>query len=605
MDESLYVGAALRILQGDIFLTKYWFDKFFLTPFVLSLGILVGGETQIGFRLAALVTSLLSIYITITWIADLAGKIFDQFVALILAAGILLLPFMIFYHVSSFTDPFLYLFLVLFSRSLYRAAVDPAKSVVHTRRAYHYFAVASLFKLSSLMWSPMLLGFWIWRSGPRGIKRGVGEFFQTTKWWIAAGVLYSLANPDKLGPILWFKHLGGGTKAQGLWSRGAEWIAKSSIPFDSGGLSFGFFLLVFSVTAGAVAVTWKRKRWGQDRFYLLVFIAPFWLHVIGLWLSGAATFPRYFYILLPQGVVAVAASLHILSTVSMASWAARLFTVGLGLCLFSSGLSYKSLAAYLPPTAFGRALFQMRDEASSGAVVHNDSLSWYLYPFNHNGRIRNACARPECFVEQRLGRRPFGSQYWLKTSQDPKLALVQAIPGCNGDKGCGVVARDYTVALTHLLDEPTIREKLRLGGWAKAVAIRVIQPNFVAAAAEGWIASPSLDVAISVTPVKHQGIDIGNLQISAQLVFLDSRFAQADLGPGRWIAALRLKKIELSGGTTNFVDLAPLLYQSYVIPLGAVDIPARDPVHEMVSAVSLETARPGSVRLTVLERKPL
>ncbi|MFK7827320.1 MAG: hypothetical protein AB8G05_24465 [Oligoflexales bacterium] len=587
MDESLYIGATQRILNGDLFLSKFWFDKFFATPIMLALGILIGGENQVGFRLAALVCSVYTIYVILTMIVEMGENIITSLAMFLFALGILLSPFMIFYHVSSFTDPFLLLFLVLFARSLYRAIKHSGdQSRNHLTTSYHYFAIASLFKLSSLMWSPMLVGFWYLKGGIAGIKNGIKDFFYTTKWWMIVGTCYTLANPEKLAPLLWFKALGKRTDST-LWQKGILWVGKIGDIFQNYYFAICFFLILSFFLFFTYIQYRKSGKNYQLSVVLFLFNFPFILHVVGLWLSGAGIFERYLYILIPQGIFVIAIS----SLKSVPGGKLKTIThIGLGciglLMILDSGISNKDFVNRLPPPSFGRHLYQIRDETLTNAIVHNNKLLWYLYPFDRLGTTLNACDRSECFEEARLGRTPFAPQYWLRTNSSLETNIIRPSPQC---KNSTCRSKKHTLNLTDTLTIEKFKESLRISGWADSISMNLENSQSEQDTLDRyWMTSPSIKNSLKITTKVFPLIGKKDIFINGRIVLLNNPLSKARFGVGRWVLAFRIEEVRITKIKQNFVDIIPLLFKGYTIPISPINLPASDSIHEMIISLKLQ-----------------
>jgi hypothetical protein len=586
MDESLYIAAALRILGGDLILNSFWFDKFFITPVTLAMGILIGGENQIGFRLSALGCSAYATYIITNWILKNTSTWMIRISMILLALGVWFSPFMLFYHVSSFTDSFLLLFLLLFTFQLHRAALSEENRSTYERRSYHFFAVAALFKLSALMWSPVFAGYWFLTGGFKKVKRGIIDFLKTSKWWIAAGLAYSLANPEKLAPVLWFKGLGKGAIPP-LGDRAIVWVEKALRIFPAFWTSAIFFTLIISLLAFLFWI-YRRKSEKEFRIVIFMFAMPVTAHVIGLWLSGAATFDRYLYIVLPQMILFFVAGSNLISSLFKKPWLLPCYSfiigfLGIGLLSFS-GISYQYLANQLPTQSFGRTVFFVRDALPNHATVHNKSLLWYLYPFDRNGTISKACDRRDCMERERLGREPYGNQYWLSTNDDlSSVALKLKIPACDSNL-CTQIVREFRTDI--FVSESQIRESLRLKNWAERVEVNLVTQGRLMSD-EDWVDIPGPEAKILVTTKNLPILGSQTLQINGKIILLNNDFAAKRFGSGRWTAALEIREMKISGNPHNFVDVTPILYGSYIIPLAPLDLPSDQSMHEMITNLDM------------------
>ncbi|MEZ4742802.1 MAG: hypothetical protein R3B45_10190 [Bdellovibrionota bacterium] len=589
IDESLYIGAALRILSGDFFLTTYWFDKFFITPFTLALGILIGGENHIGFRLSSLIFSSYSTFLIVTWTLRSTKTIIGKISLLILVLSIWLSPFMMFYHISSFTDPFLLCFLLLTATKLHDTAITDKPIKLYPQKAYSFFAIASLFKLSSLMWSPILAGYWMLRSGPHGIIKGIKDFFSTTKWWILVGVCYTLANPEKLAPILWFKSLG---KKNGpsFWERGILWIERICNIFPTTWLAV-IFITIFLIYSGLFIQKFLKDRKDRiNRIALFLFVIPVYAHLIGLWISGAITYSRYLYILLPQILLFLVIVTNLLQKNMWLKYcSASIFSILGILLLMQNKISYQELAKHLPQPASGRALYQVRDELPPNAVIHNKKFLWRLYPFNRSGKRLNACDRIECIQDAKLGREPFAAQYFLSTDYPQALSYIsQAIPNCNASN-CEIKTIHKSYSIEEIISEQKIRDSFRLRQWAQSLDIKYELSNDLNRTflEHNRMFQPSLKTSFIIKTKKFPILGKQTLHISGKLILLNNELAQEKFGPGRWIAGFRIEEIIIQGLSANFVDIAPLIYHSYIVLLGPIDLPSNHSIHEMISRIEL------------------
>ncbi len=580
-DESLYVGAAQHILSGDIFLSDYWFDKPFLGPFLIAIGILLTGPHAFGFHLAGFLASIASSFIFISWIKDVLGKEiskYTSYILQILSLLVFLSPFMIFYHASAFLEPFLLFFLLLSGRSLY-ANMNPA-------RAYKNFTLAILSKQSP-MWAPFLVGYWFLQYGLNGIKYGLKEFWQQTKYLWFLGLFFTLTTPEKLAPISLFSKFlskkSGPVSHLNFGDRFLEWMQTFNSLFVYSFLSWGLFFLVL-ISSYFILKDSLRNR--NSKNFFLIFL-PFWIHLLGLILSGITVSDRYVYILIPQLLLLIVAGFTYVEKHSINLFRfLNLYSIILSL-FFLSIFNFHSLDLFikkhLPSREWGRELYQIAEELPKNSVIHNDKLLWYLQPYADSS-IRNSCDDKSCYESEQIGRFPYFKQYRLLSEDSGESSYLRQVYIRN------LSQKTYDINLEKLLSEEHLRRSLRLGPWVKSFEIELAEKlseknseNFF------WHKIPSQKIILKIT-TKFPPWFVQSFDLDGELTINQGSKAELYAGKDRWVLGLRLHH-----------DLIPFLYKGYFIPLGPIDAPAHVHTHSMLSAMTIENLQSKKVRVSFLK----
>lgn len=615
MDEGFYIGAAQRILHGDIFLRDYWFDKLFLGPFLIALGIAIAGPNPVGFHLMGMVCSIVSLFALLSWLKMVFGPrphVKSIVIMVLLAIAIFIQPFMMLHHASAFTDPLLLMFLLLFGKNVYRASIVLKDAgTPYARHAYYYFAFATLCKTASPMWAPVLVGFWWLQSGWKYLIVEAKRFFFLTRYLWFVALLFTLTNPKKLAPFLWFQNLFDGSKegsGQTLWARLEGWVGLFHNLFGPPWLSWGI-LAAALVTSIAAAADLRAKKHRPIDFVLI--ILPFWLHLLGIFISGARIYSRYLYILMPQLILVLGLGLKYWDAATY-----RRFIHPLGLiaalvlaCGFvervRSPANYDDLyVENLPSREIGRTIAQASD-LPEGAVIHHPDLLWYLHPYVFGGAYKTSGNTTEHFVATQRGRVPFFEQYYLRSdpAQWYQVALKQC-PGMPAEIGA-LREQIYAVDIHDLVSPAALASALHLRSQVKhwtiapeaCVGCAQDAPALSTPQDPCWLRWQSLAGAglrINATLNVPGGLAwMEDLEVVGTLVAIKGTDARLNLG-------LRLEQISFGPWAPNLVDVAPLLFHGYLVPLGLLDLPtAANQVSGAVVDLRWADAQPKWVNLKV------
>ena len=501
MDEGYYLGAALRILKGDLFLTGYAFDKIPLAPYLMIPGILIAGENPLGFHLSGLIASWVGFLSALGLITRLCRSWLATLVAQFFYLLLNLLPFMVFQHGSSLTDPFLLMFLLLFLSAAQRCLSD-ANEITRRRyenHAYHFFSLALATKFQALMWLPCLLGFWFLRFGVAEKKAWLGTSFlrlwKVLRWYAALALVFMLTSPTKFAPISWFSHLfRKETKSTDnsllsiFWTRSFEWLQTAQTVLGASWVSWIFVSLAIFISVRLMVRAkrsgLKRKELTSDMILTGLVVIPFWCYAGGLVLSGATVFSRYLYCLTPLFVLLLIAGFPGRERVFRPSrWKfyeriAYMGLLGIGAYgLLSEAGSLPKQKAFmisetLPPET-GRLFFKIRDQLPRGSWIHNESRLWWLHPFTLAANLRPSCMEDRCCQEAQIGRCPFDKQFRLMEMGDGHVELEQALPqNCPGPGHPPLAAQQKRLgdlSMFSVLNENLLRSALRIGPWAESV----------------------------------------------------------------------------------------------------------------------------------------
>ena len=637
MDESLYLGATLKMLHGDPLLTTYWLDKIPWASLLMIPGVMIAGENALGFHLSGLIAATLGVLVAQRLLWEMLGRSFWSVCAMLFYLFINISQFMVFHHASAFTDPFLLLFLLLSLRSLWLSVAHHNLMLKdrYEHRAYVFFTAALLAKFGAFMWAPVLVGYWIlryqdawWRVGPR-------RFLHAGRYLWLLALIFMLANPGKLAPIAWFSALFAKHPASAkvgmmgvLWQRMSAWVNLGASLLGSPLIMTALLLVTVSVTVFCGVYLLRliksvRPRLIREWYALftkaqplwarwtLLLLLPFWAHAFGLCISGASLFDRYLYILVPQLVLSVIVGLHLVAHLDGGSrrWAnvmsrsGLLLLSALGLMVGANGLNVAKQWSYVSkstiPTANARLLYAVRDELPRGSVLHHHARLWFLYPFTIGTTVYPACAEDRCLAEAQIGRAPFDRQYVLVESSDhTKWDLVQTYPEPTSSTPFhtkSLVEIPARVVLRDVLSESHTRSQFRLFGWARSLEwspqiCHDCKQNFEISdfTLPLWSKAVRLPQVPATLTIR---LNTGDrawlpqfLKLSGHFTLSRGRITTRQDDDHRWFLGFRLERLSLDTLAFNLVDLAPIIYGGYLVPMGPVDIqPSVDSPFHLIS----------------------
>ena len=324
------------------------------------------------------------------------------------------------------------------------------------------------------------------------------------------------------------------------------------------------------------------------RWQLAVIIGPFWLHALAIWLAGSLILDRYLFLLIPQGIAVLGIGTRQVGEIAPARMlAGRLYHAALIALLLAAGwFAWCAYPYHMPyehqvfyPPEFGRTLHQILEEVPDGAVIHQQDKLWFLFPYVRNGQIQTACQSDLCVQEAGYGHRSFDRQFLFYDppgvpSRAAPARLYQAFP--TDILSVGKVT--YTTTTT--LDERMFRSALRLGGWARSVelspghdrATNLPLPSLGLASHVTWRALPStmleLQVERKALPAVLDSWLPKRLHLSGRVVMRPP----LRLGEAWWLG-FRAESLIADGWSSNLVDIAPLLWKGYFVPLKPLDVP--------------------------------
>lgn len=205
LDEAYYLGASVKILAGDLFLTNHIFDKPIFQALWPIPGILMGGQNLLGFRLSAIIASLIS-FVAMRKLIPASSML----KSLCLLAAILFFfsnPFVLPYLGSSMGEPFLLISFIFFMKNYIQTFFQGFEK--NEQRMYIWYAIALCTKQSALMWAPVFLPLFIFKLQQNGFdyRRLIKDIFKNSKWVFIITLAYQLLNERKFAAIRWFHHL--------------------------------------------------------------------------------------------------------------------------------------------------------------------------------------------------------------------------------------------------------------------------------------------------------------------------------------------------------------------------------------------------------------
>lgn len=406
VDESYYIGAARKILSGDVLLTSFVFDKLFLQPFVVAFGILFLGPTVLGFRIAGILLMLATFVVLKRAFSAFGDRttghaigIETNYLGSLACAGLafafLLMPVVIQHESSAMTEPALVFFLALAALRTVRSEAPVAWAVPWT--------LAAFAKMSAVMWLPffVLADLILWKQSPKAIAV---QFWARTRWYWAVAIVFQLFNRKKFAAFSWFTHLGQNQKQKtSLFERTAFWFET----LNAQTLFVGSLVLIASAVVAILILRKLRRRMQLSVAEQWAFVACLGAigHMVGVPLSGAPLYERYLITLYPLlGFAAISIIVFFAQgktvsalgrTISLTAVSVLLIGIGARSAL-SNGLPLE------PMNERGRVLEVVSQIIPDDASIASPLL-WELYPYESTTWVRSMCERPECLWAQRAG----------------------------------------------------------------------------------------------------------------------------------------------------------------------------------------------------------
>ncbi len=540
MDEGYYIGAALRFLTGDIFLTSYFFDKPFLVMIVQAVDIVLFGKTHIGFRVLNVLFYIGSFLIFIK-ILKLIQPRLHRGLAVVLSLGLFTQPLMIYYGFSSYCEPSLLFFCLCTFYEVARSQTQPLRAT----RLYFYLTCGIFIKFSALFWWVSVGALFV--GNHRSLKEFIEALFRKT-WaiWIC-GILFTILNP-------------GGTKViQAIFEPFVAHAGNAQIShtkllwtfwYNAFGTNvvFGAVALLMTIVATvAVAFNWRSHKFS---FYLVGL--PFLIQSFGLLITdNARTYERYFFIFLPQVLILLVYSTQFINQKMLRPLVAA---AALIYCYFGilAPVAISERGALLQPEWGRKFYFASRNIPAGSQVLYPSHMTWEIQPWL-NGSSKNFfnCNTEECHNSFRQGRPLADRLYILKEGlQGPELSSAPVFYSNNSryDNCVKSIRLNRTIdrAQEKSLNEVFL-ERLRL---AKGFEFLELDNHHFRLRSKKTI--------LGTVP-----------EISARGHFV----AVYDDAENRYYSGFEFESLKPSGLELDLVDVLPLFYKSYVIKIEQLELP--------------------------------
>ncbi len=525
IDEGYYLGASRAILDGDLLLRGYGFDK----PFLIALwpipGILLLGKQALGFRLMALLAYLTSFVV----FYQTLRKVLEGRLLALLVAGLLFLTPTFFVHgVSNFCEPYLILCAVLILYGVGRGATDAFLSRV--------FFLGVFTKFSFVLYLPLLL--------PRIRKSGIRAFLKPAFPILGLAVLYMISNPIKFGSVTWFTHFVSDQHTESFWVRVLHRASDVFHSLDSVTLTT---LLMLAISGWWI---WKRPALRSDESLLPAVVGA---HLFIFLFMGAKFYPRYVVQSLPAVFLLAAQGLALFRGTGVR---ARLLEPALifGLLSLLISIGGHPRTPVDEDRVLGRELHLYGTEANhEGAWVQNAYL-WQSAPFG--GRARDdGCLTPGCEQAVRTAHPWFENAYVFS---DQKLK--------RGPLYTGSGSRVKREEVPHRESAKTIAQNLlralRLGRTYEVESL-VIEPASNRDSGAWFMES---GVRLKAKPKPGKSVPLPPIELRFRVGVHEFHQGRAFPKP---IYTLLARVDELKIGSAELTDLIlPLFFEGYVLPLG-------------------------------------
>jgi hypothetical protein len=546
VDEGYYLGAARRIIQGDLLLQGYSFDK----PFLLSLlpipGMLLFGSQPLGFRVVPFLFHLASgiLFVRLLRKVGMTGLF-----ALLLGGALYSLPIMRSHGASALCEPYLNFFSVL----LMNAFVSESSTRVLSR----VFFLGFFTKFSFALFFPLLFS--------RIRKEGLSSFLRPALPIFILAFLYMIANPIKFGSITWFNHFFADRHSDPLLSR---ILSRFSMVVQAFGVEN--FLPIAAATFWMI---YRRVRFGR---HAPVLGTIFLLHLFVFLFMGAAFFQRYVVQVLPL-------SFLLLAYLFSGQAGALLDRISLGikfglsavLLLGVSRHGVESVAFAEEKNEFGRMLSVYGSEINfQGAWVQDDSL-WFTAPYR-NRNLVTGCTTEECAKEVRASHPLFEKGYQFRAGR------IERAPLWTGDpKRLRVSEMEFKLSLSEI-GIRALRE-LRLGKTYEVREVNILPGRTHTASTLFY---PQI-LSIKASPRAGVSPILPDLRVSFELGIHEFHRINQDFPAPSYRLIGRV--VELSVGGREMKDaLMPSLFHGYVISLGQIPLEYRKNMRLQVSGLRSE-----------------
>lgn len=584
MDESYYIGAAIRVLEGDLFLTTYKFDKPFLNALWYIPGILIAGDNALGFRLSALIATGFGLW----WLSKIFLCIFEKqtsrshYWSLVFAFLFYQSPLVNSYTLSAFAEPYL---LALLFGALYYWSHQKDKRI-----SYMFFSAAFFTKFTGLLWAPIYLFSIDWRRPLVGLSKET-QYLLKAAWPIfILGLFYTLTNAKKFGFLSMVKqntidNAGRISTWQALsfWSE-KTFYAVSDVPLVSCVIVCMFFLGLVGCVQDLRAGKWKLSSISSGNFYLRLILPPLVCILIVYLLLNVSLYNRYVLLFFPFVFFMAFRGVEFLTTLfrSKSSMVLRSRLFELQLLIIAFVLSLNLLegvrVAEKQPAENGRLLSSLSHELKNGPV-HNPGLAWDFAPYFASHFKTKSCVSTECLMAERLGVGLLGEQMIVRFGSQPgRVVEIEKIPYKFGVNDSCQLTSEIVPMSTVTVDKiaQTFLRKIRLKKY-KTHKLKYESSADYEAIFDGvynWN-SDLQDISITVD-LKTEKIpklilnrlnDRVAIHFTGKLVVTASDFANRSEVYSKLFIGLRLNEIRIDGLQANLVDLAPVIYKSYLVPI--------------------------------------
>jgi hypothetical protein len=391
MDEGYYLGATQAVMNGDWLLHHYAFDKSAFLAYLPIPGIILLGETPLGFHFVSWVLYLVSFFFCKKIFEIISGS---WFLSLMASVAVFLLPIFLTYGVSNFCEPYIFFFSFWL---VYELVKSEQKKIFNLSKVSKIFFAAVFVKYSFILWAPVMF-FYVWTKDHRPkltfdyIKKNAIEFILYSKWIIGLAIVFAVTNASPFASILWAKYLTttnvGVSKIELIvdWLKSAYQLSPKGWVFFGVVLSFGFGL-------------WTTYRRRSHSSYFYIFSISIFLHLLGVFASNAPVNGRYLLQILPLFFVVV------LVGSAQFKWLASGFALVVAIAF--AQIDPGSVAG--APTQ-GHAQYIIKKELNRAEVILHDDQLWVTAPFRSQ-LVSSGCVTKECLKVARMGVQYQKNQY--------------------------------------------------------------------------------------------------------------------------------------------------------------------------------------------------
>ena len=422
VDEGLYIGAATRVLGGDLLLQNYWFDKPFMQFYWIIPGILLFGYNILGYSISGIICSV--------WSFIKLPKVFQlkklDICSIIIAFLFFINPFHISYFTSSMAEPFMLLCLLNFLFYYFQFLQNNERGVL--KKSYIWFTLGFCVKQSALMYSPVLLGLFLSNKlTVKKIKTELIFFFSSTKYLWLIAFLYQISNKKKFAAITWFSKLTRPKQSYTFLEHFGYWSKEFFLTQRSNLLAvFIIFLLVFYIyqtlrKLKKDSFSLKHpffEKFNDPKVDLFVFILPLFLHFIGISLSNVKHIDRYMFLFNLQVFITL---LRFITTITPKQKKIVTF-VGFFILIFNIK-NFKGEELDENYTK-GKSLLEAKSLIHEPSIVHT-RLKWQFYP-NNLDVFLDSCLKEECLKEKQKNL-PSSAGHFL-IENDPPYSIYKHLP---------------------------------------------------------------------------------------------------------------------------------------------------------------------------------